>query len=303
MTDPMDNSTDDLLKKLLASVSTLQNDVNHLKERHYPKKRPRDGDGSSSNDPETTGRDGDRVEGYRDSDNEEDPPEDGEINTESDGSNFKLSEEGEAFLETACGSRLDYKTRKPKMAKYGIPDTKWITCPSLPPVVEATLPKDAVSKDKTAFRTQEMYMEAMAPLVSLLEQAGASEEFTLKEAIPMIQSALVLLGDAVQNQSSLRRKELMKHLNPQLQSLMKDSDFKGAQPFLFGEDFGEKAKAKLEAAAALKKSIAPPPSKPKQPGFRPSHPRKSNWGHQGGRPHNYGPGKSKKPQASSSKDK
>jgi len=64
-------------------------------------------------------------------------------------------------------------------------------------------------------------MEAMAPLVSCLEQADG-EEFTLKEAIPMItpgaprecSSAPVLLA----------RKELMKHLNPQLQSLMKDSD-------------------------------------------------------------------------------
>jgi len=33
-----------------------------------------------------------------------------------DGSSFKLSEEGEAFLEAACGSQLDYKSRKPKMA-------------------------------------------------------------------------------------------------------------------------------------------------------------------------------------------
>jgi len=81
-----------------------------------------------------------------------------------------------------------------------------------------------------AVRTQEMYMEVMVPLVSLLDQADR-EDFTLKEAISMIQSAIVLLGDAVQHQSSLRRTELIKHLNPQLQSLMKDLDFKGAQPF------------------------------------------------------------------------
>ena len=85
----------------------------------------------------------------------------------------------------------------------------------------------------------------------------------------------------------------MKHLNPQLQSLMKDSDFKDAQPsFLFGEEFGGKAKTKLEAAAALKKTVYPPSSKPKQSGFWPSHPRKNNWGHQGGKPLHYGPGKS-----------
>ena len=294
-TPPEKSTTDNLLQELLAPVATLQKDVNKLKNegtRVYPQKRLHDGDGN--NDPETSGCDGDNVEGNRDSDYEQDPFEDGETQnvTESDGSSFRLSEEGEAFLETACGSRLEYKTRKAKAGKYGKPDTKWTTCPSLPPVVEATLPKDAVKEDKIAFRTQEMYMEAMAPLVSCLEQADG-EEFTLKEVIPMIQSALVLLGDAVQHQSSLRRKELMKHLNPQLQSLMKDSDFKDAQPsFLIGEDFGENAKTKLEAAAALKKTVYPPSSKLKQWGFQPSHPRKNNWGHQGGKPLHYGPGKS-----------
>ena len=284
-------TTDEMLQELLASVATLQEDVNKLKnedERVYPKKCPRDGEGSSGFD---TGRDGDNDEDNRDSDDELNPPEDG---NEGDGSKFPLSEEGEAFLETACGSRMEYKSRKAKAVKYGDPETKWTICPSLPPVVEATRPNEAVKKDKVAFRTQQMYMEAMIPLVSCLEQAG-DDEFTLKEAIPMIQSALVLLGDAAQHQSSLRRKEVMNHLNPQLQSLMKDSDFKGVQPILFGEDFGEKAKVKLEAAAALKKTVLPPPNKTKQLGFRPSHPRKSSWGQQGGKgQHYYGPGRSKK---------
>jgi len=38
---------------------------------------------------------------------------------------------------------------------------------------------------------------------------------------------------------------------------MKDVDFKGSQPLLFGEDFGEKAKSRMEAAAALKKVVNP----------------------------------------------
>ena len=36
---------------------------------------------------------------------------------------------------------------------------------------------------------------------------------------------------------------------------MKESDSKEAQPYLFGEDFAKKAKCKLEAAAALRKSV------------------------------------------------
>jgi len=71
------------------------------------------------------------------------------------------------------------------------------------------------------------------------------------------------MGDASQHQSSLRRKKLMDHLNPQLKGLMKDKDFMTAQPFLFGEDFGLVAKEKLEAAAALKKAVYPQPSSSK----------------------------------------
>ena len=44
---------------------------------------------------------------------------------------------------------------------------------------------------------------------------------------------------------------------------MNEGDFTGAQPFLFGEDFGVKAKEKLDAAAALQKVIYQQPAKGK----------------------------------------
>ena len=151
-----------------------------------------------------------------------------------------------------------------------------------------------------AFRTQQMCMEAIAPLAALLKNTG-DEAFSLKDAIPMVQSAIMLLGDAAQHHTSLRRKAILQYLNPQLQALMKDADFKQSQPFLFGEDFGDKAKARLEAAAALKKAVNPPVNKGKQTGFRGGHPRRNNWGRQGGRQTYYGPNKSKKDQGSRSK--
>jgi len=91
-----------------------------------------------------------------------------------------------------------------------------------------------------------MYIEAVALLTALLEST--------EEAIPMVQAAIELLGDAAQYHSSQRRRAIMQHLNPQLQALMKDD---GSQSLLFGEDFGEKAKSKIEAAAALKKVVTP----------------------------------------------
>ena len=82
--------------------------------------------------------------------------------------------------------------------------------------------------------------------------------------------------NGTQDQASLWRKVLLQHLYPQLQDLMKESDFKETQLYLFGEDFGEKAKCKLEAAAALKISVYPSSTKTKL-GLRDSYPCK-NWG-------------------------
>ena len=149
-----------------------------------------------------------------------------------------MSEAADAFLET-INSIMTYQDRKKQIAKYGEPDSRWTTCPSLAPVVAATLPSAAIKDDKVAFRTQQMYMEAVAPLAAFLESTD-DENFTIKEAIPMVQSAIKLLGDATQHHSAIRRKAIMQHLNPQLQTLMKDKDFKGAQPLLFREHLGRR---------------------------------------------------------------
>jgi len=293
MSSPED-PTQKLLQELLASITTLQKDATALKandsQRSYPQKHHLDSDSEGNNNREDASRDGNN-DGNRDSKLN---PSDDELDillARSDGSRFKMSEEGKAFLEATCGSHLEYASRKAQTAKYGQPGSKWTTCSTLSLVVEATLPKDAVKEDKGAYRSQLMYMEAIALLAACMEKAG-DPQFTIREAIPMIQSAIMLLGDAAQHHSSLQRKAVMKHLNPQLQSLMKELDFKGSQPLLFGEDFGEKAKAKLEAAAALKNSIYPASGKPKQTGFRGSHPCRNNWGRQGGKPNYYGPRKS-----------
>ena len=79
--------------------------------------------------------------------------------------------------------------------------------PLLPPVIEATLPSNAMKENKMA----------------------------LGDVYGSYASIGVMSG------SSSRKKEVMKHLNPQLQTVMKDSDFKAAELFLFGEEFEEKA--------------------------------------------------------------
>ena len=103
----------------------------------------------------------------------------------------------------------------------------------------------------------------------------------------MIQASLVLMGNASFHHSTERRKGLLQHLNPQLKQIVKESNLKEAAHMLFGGNFKTIAKQRLEAAAALKKTLAP--SKWKQ-GFRQSHPQK-NWGRGGGKPSTSGQGR------------
>ena len=301
MSDPEPKNTESLLKELLGTVSSLQKEVSELKEenrmiatsRTYPKKRPRDGDAGDGLTTEGT-RDGE------DTSNDSEHEENRDSETEGHGGDkedetsvtYQLSDEGEAFLENAFASRLKYQTRQSKVAKYGMPDTKWFQCPKLSPVVEATLSKDVASQDQKIYRCQEMWLEAARPLTACLERAHAGT-LTLQEAMPMLQNTLMLMGDTSQHQSSFRRKKVLDHLNPQLKGLMKEEDFTAAQPFLFGENFGSVTKGKLEATAALKKVVYPQSNKGKQ-GFQGGYPRKFNRASGGSRQPSYGPGKSKK---------
>ena len=175
--------------------------------RSYPQKRPCDGDSKNSNCGQDVSRDGNN-NGNRDSNLNPSEDETEFPGAGSDGSRFQLSKEGKAFLKATCGSCLEYATRKSQATKNGQPHSKWTTCPTLSPVVEATLPKDAVKEDKGTYRSQLMYMEALAPLAACLEKAS-DDQFTIREAIPMIQSAIMLLGDAAQHHSSLQRKAIM----------------------------------------------------------------------------------------------
>ena len=300
MTDPENATTNQILKDLMERVSTLTDHVAELKKQKTDdttenRKRPRDGDaGAELRDLITRDGEDDRSQQYSGNEDGDSDPAGGtdtEDHTSSAVDRFEVSEEGEAFLETAFTSRLKYATRKAKVAKYGQPDSRWAMCPELDSVVEGVLPNEALARDKVAYRSQEMWLEAAGPISACLERANEGT-LTLPEVIPMLQTSLVLMGDASQHQSSMRRQVLLQQFNPHLKKLMKEKDFAKAQPYLFGQDFGQKAKDKLDEADALRKVVYQQP--PKRKGnFQGGYPHKQNRGKGGGR-NNFGPGKFKK---------
>ena len=73
--------------------------------------------------------------------------------------------------------------------------------------------------------------------------------------IAAIQTSLQLFGNTSAHNTKDRRKAMLTQMNPQLKCLMRDNDFKDAPLLLFGDNFGALAKERLEAAAALKKTL------------------------------------------------
>ena len=88
------------------------------------------------------------------------------------------------------------------MAKYGQPDLRWAKCPQLDPVVEGILSMEALKQDRVAYRSQVMWLQAMGPLAAALEKVSEGT-LILPEVVPIIQSSLMLMGDASQCQSSM----------------------------------------------------------------------------------------------------
>ena len=153
---------------------------------------------------------------------------------------------------------------------------RWTRCPKIDAVVSVNISGDAERTDRTTSRLQQFWLDAVAPIVMVLERA---EEFSLPpDAINMIQTSIQLMGNANYHHSTERRKVLLQHLNPLLKQLVEKSDFKDAPPMLFSENFGVLAKQRIEAAAALKKTLATDKGKRC---FRQNHPQK-NWGRGGG---------------------
>ena len=56
---------------------------------------------------------------------------------------YQLSEAGGAFIEIIFKSKLDNTTRKACATKYRVPDSRWLKCPKLDPVISTTVSTSA----------------------------------------------------------------------------------------------------------------------------------------------------------------
>ena len=183
-----------IIKDLASTVKSLQEEISGLKKEGTVdapcQKNKRSRDDGDVNEAERDSKTHHTHDG--ESSEDDNVPSDAKGNTPAA---YAVSTEGKAFLETTFDSKLDYAARRKQVDKIGAPDTKWVKTPVLPPVMASILPKETVKEDKCTFRTQQLWLEAAAPLVSLLETAH-EDRVDPKTAVMMVQSALLLMGDA-----------------------------------------------------------------------------------------------------------
>ena len=261
----MDEELKKMIETLSASVKTIQADLLILKrDREVTRSDNNLQAGSQSSDMVSGNGPAKKrkktSEDERESEDEDEEFDAGDTETEL----YQLLEAAGAFIEMTFKSKLDNTTRKARATKYGVPESRWLKFSKLDPVISTTVSTSAHQADRSASCLQQFWLDATNPLVSVLERA---EELSLPaEAIAAIQTSLQLMGNANQHNSIARRNALLMQLNPQLKQLVEDVDFKEAPPFLFGENFGTLAKERIEAAAALTKTLS-------RQGFQKSHPQ------------------------------
>ena len=191
----------------------------------------------------------------------------------------QLTETIQRFLEAAFLGTMSNEDHRRRVEKVGVPDCDQIRCPKLDGVLKAVLPKDTIKADGYLSRLQQFWLDAVAPLVAILESAEAGE-LTPEKAVSAAQTALYLMGNAHQQTAQERRKKLILKLNPSLKFMAEDArSFSSAAPMLFGEEFAKQATATVEQVKATKKLNIPSEKKGHFSGY---HPRSYQSGCGGG---------------------
>ena len=186
----------------------------------------------------------------------------------------EVSNSMRSLLIGSFAALVSNTTRREWKKGHIVPNVDSTKCPKLDPVVKE-LGSQTKSADSELARIQTLMLDAVGPLADLLEQPEVTRE-SLTESVGQ---ALRYLGNAGANLSRMRRKKVLKDLNPDLLSLADQAEtFADAPPLLFGQGFAKKVKDHSEEVRSLRKA-APSSSKSFFRGGRPS--RGGTW--RGGR--------------------
>ena len=183
-------------------------------------------------------------------------------NSEDEDNDIVLSERSLAMLSSAFSSTLSNTERRKVRNSFPTPKVSETRCPRLDPIFKTSAKLEAKSADAELARIQAFVLDPVGPLarvIHALEDSGDS--FTMEEAHSALCDAVKLLGNASSQISKLRRKKILRAVNPDIQDLADEDIFTGAAPGLFGQGFEAKMKERAESLKLI--SAAKTPAGPK----------------------------------------
>ena len=110
--------------------------------------------------------------------------------------------------------------------------------------------------DAELAKIQAFVLDPVGPLLHLLERFQEEDnELTTDDAVASLQDALRLIGNSSCQISSIRRKKVLRALNPEIQDLAAEKEhFKEDAPQLFRNGFEKVMKERAESIRILQKA-------------------------------------------------
>ena len=134
-------------------------------------------------------------------------------------------------------------------------DTPFTTSPCLDKVMAAECSKSTKSADLQLSKIQVLFLDAVEPLSGLIDGINKGTEVTLDDVEGTVK-ALIFLGNASSQCTSLRRVGILEEYNKGLISFCQESQdlFASTSGMLFGSSFTEKASEHLKQIQTLRQA-------------------------------------------------
>ena len=202
-----------------------------------------------------------------------------------------LSEDDRTLISSSFTKVLPNSTRRKVRDTFPLPDLKETHCPRLDPIFKSSsVGAEVKSADAELARLQAFVLDPVGPLIRVLKATEDTDEdnpgLTKEEARAAVGDAVKLLGNASIQISSLRRRKILKAVNPEIQDLAEEDIFATAAPDLFGAGFEVKMKERADSMKLLHAAKKPPSTSKNFFSRRPSScPQKGGGQNRGGRQH------------------
>ena len=159
-----------------------------------------------------------------------------------------------ALVTVAFKRPMSSERRKQIVDKFPRPPLPDASPPSLDKAVTTLVQKkkSILAHDRFLMRLQRFASDAVGPITFLLGELIQGRDIPKDKAIAALQAALCCIGNSSAHLSVERRQCILRQLNPKLVPLAEEEFENDGK--LFGDDFGRRAKDRMDAIRSLSSS-------------------------------------------------